>query len=148
MNRSPGDFSPAFGRCRQKRFGQPWCLMSPIGRKASVEREISPSHLAPSSSSPHCSSPQRVDFSLQFWGYLCKIDLARLLQPRKLGFRYGGSSILLDNPVIINMIGKMIRKTTPSICYQYRSNCTVMYCHLMALLTRASLESSRKDGES
>ena len=98
MNRSPGDFSPAFSRCRRKRFGQPWCLMSPIGRKASVEREISPSHLAPSSSSPLLIPPSDSFSSLQVWGYLRKIDLARLLQPRKLGFRYGGSSILLDNP--------------------------------------------------
>ena len=47
---------------------------------------------------PPCSSPQRFDSSLQFWGYLRKIDIARLLQPRKLGFRYSSSSILLDNP--------------------------------------------------
>ena len=46
---------------------------------------------------PHCSSPQRLDSSLQVWGYLRKIDLACLLQPRKLGFCYGGSSILLNN---------------------------------------------------
>ena len=46
---------------------------------------------------PTAHPPQQVDSSLQFWGYLCKIDLTRLLQPCKLGFHYGGSSILLDN---------------------------------------------------
>ena len=145
MNSSLGDFSPAFGRVSPEGFGQPLCLMSPIGRKASVEGGISPSDLAHSPPSPqrsshrlavssapttvfartahspryslassasayggsqfllndapHCSSPQRVFSSLQLWGYLRKINLARLLQPRKLSFRYGGSLILLDNPV-------------------------------------------------
>ena len=122
---------PGLWPASSERVGQPLCLMSPIGRKASVERETSPSHLAHSRSPPSAHHPA-TSFSPQYWGYLhknflarlapalqawlplsaarrsCSITrLARLLQPRKLGLCYSGLSILLNN--LLRCIDKKLK---------------------------------------
>ena len=68
---------PGLQLALSERFGQPLCLMSPIGWKASVKREISPSHLAHSHSPPSAHCPAML-FGPQYWGYLHKNFLARL----------------------------------------------------------------------
>ena len=97
MNSSPGDFSPAFSRCRQKRSGQPLCLMSPIGQKASVEGEISPSHLAHSPLPPTpCSSPAWLVF-LAPTAVFTKTSCLPCYSLASLASAYGGLLFLLDD---------------------------------------------------
>ena len=90
---------PSLRLASLERFGQPLCLMSPIGRKASVEWEISPSHLAHSPLPPHTTLISSMICFLGSYRRLHKNISLASLQPRKLGFRYSGSSILLDNPM-------------------------------------------------
>ena len=94
MNSSPGDFSPAFGCVSPEGFGQPLCLMSPIGRKASVEGGISPSDLAHSPLPPtSCSSPKSVCFFGSYRRLRKNLSLASL-QLRKLSFHLRRFAVL------------------------------------------------------
>ena len=94
MNSSPGDFSPAFGHVSPERFGQPLCLMSPIGRKASVEGGISPSDLAHSPLPPTLrSSLKSVCFFGSYRRLRKNLSLASL-QLCKLSFRLRRFAVL------------------------------------------------------
>ena len=94
MNGSPGDFSPAFGRVSPEGFGQPLCLMSPIGRKASVEGGISPSDLAHSPLPPTSRSSLKSDCFLGSYRRLRKNLSLASLQLRKLSFRLRRFAVL------------------------------------------------------
>ena len=98
-NSSPGDFSPAFGHVSPERFGQPLCLMSPIGRKASVEGGISPSDLAHSPLPPTSRSSSRVIVSSAPTAVFARTSHSPRYSFTSSASAYGGSRFLLDDAI-------------------------------------------------
>ena len=101
MNSSPGDFSPAFGHVLPERFGQPLCLMSPIGQKASVKRENFP--LTPCT---FAAAPYTVLILKGFVFLAPTTVFTRTFHSPRYSFAssastYSGSWFLLDNTVLL-----------------------------------------------
>ena len=80
--------------------------MSPIGRKASVEKEISPSHLAHSPLPPTPrSSPTRPDFSAPT-AVFAKTSRSPRYSLASSASAYGGSLFLLDDAASPDSFGQ------------------------------------------
>ena len=97
MNSSPGDFSPAFGRVSPERFGQPLCLMSPIGRKASVEGGIFPLRPCTFAAAPHIALIPHDDLFSAPTAVFAKTSRSPRYSLASSASAYGGSLFLLDD---------------------------------------------------
>ena len=109
-----------------ERFGQPLCLMSPIGRKASVKGGISPSDLAHSPlSSPPMLIPNNSAVSLAPTTVFARTAHSPCYSLTSSASAYSGSQFLLDDTSLL-LISSLTIKAFPSIHIQ----CCSFYIYL------------------